>query len=111
MRNNLPFSWRASTYISLGLMLGGSPVAMMQSTKMRDADHLALRWRFHFARHWRVPGKRLMWARFMIVAKVLSQDTSEVLFTKHNDVVKTLSADRPRKPLGVWIAAMVSEAR
>lgn len=64
---------------------------MMQAPDLRNGDESPLRWWLNFSRDRRVSTKRKMRAGFVVVLKVVVQNSSKVALVKHDHMVKTLS--------------------
>src|SRR5262249_55041233 len=83
--------------------LCGSSVTMMQPADLRNCDDLALNCRFDLPRKRRVLLQCLMRSRVVIIVDVIPQDSSQLVFTDDDQMIKTLSPNRADDAFSVWI--------
>ncbi len=76
---------------------------MMQAAKVRNGDHSAFRRMLDAARHGSVAIQRKMRARLVIVRKVTRENSTQVIFAEHDDVVQALSPNGSNNPFNEWI--------
>ena len=80
----------------LGIQLGCTPlVVSLEAADIWKLDDRPARGRLHGAMIWRVHLKRLMNAPLMVEIDVGTENTAQVLLVNDNDVVQTLSTERP----------------
>jgi len=75
----------------------------MQSADLGDSHDGTKRRRLNAPRDSRIPLKREMGARGVVVVDAALQDDSEVLFAKDDQVVQAFAPDRPDDSLGVGV--------
>lgn len=76
---------------------------MMQTTDLRNRDHLAVGRRFYFALDRRVSLQREMRSRVQVVVEVRSQDAPQLAIIQDDDMVETLTTDRTDEAFAIRI--------
>ena len=72
---------------------------MMKSADLRNRNDAPARWRLHFAPIGAVVVERLMRAGGVVVREIRTQQTSEVPFVEHDDVIEAF-------PLSRWLCGV-----
>src|SRR2546426_5040230 len=75
----------------------------MKSTDLRDRNDAPVRWCLHVARMGAVVMERLMRAGGVVVREVTAQQTSEMPFVDHDDLIEAFPSNRPDDALGEGI--------
>ena len=68
---------------------------MMKSADLRDCNDAPVRWCLHGARMGAVVMERLMRAGGVVVREVTAQQTSEMPFVDHDDLIEAFPSNRP----------------
>ena len=76
---------------------------MMKSADLRDRNDAPARWRVYFARMGAVVVEGLMRAGGVVVREVTAQQTAEMPFVDHDDVIEAFPTNRPDDALGEGI--------
>lgn len=76
---------------------------MMQSAEIRQADDRPEFRRLDLARNGRVIVQRLMRPSLLMVTKILSQNSFQMPFAEHDDVIEAFATNRTDQPLDVGI--------
>src|SRR5215475_5776990 len=75
----------------------------MKSADLRDRHDAPARWRLYFARMRAVVVEGLMRAGGVVVPEVPAQQTTEVSFVDHDDMIEAFQANRADDALGEGI--------
>ena len=75
----------------------------MKSADLRDRNDGPGRWRLHFASIGAVVVEGLRWAGGVVVREIPTQQTPEVPFVEHDDVIEAFSSNRADDALGEGI--------
>src|SRR5262245_16193223 len=75
----------------------------MKATDPRDRNEAPARWSLHLASMGAVIVEGLMRAGGVVVREITAQQTSEMPFVDHNDVIKAFPSNRPDDALGEGI--------
>jgi hypothetical protein len=75
----------------------------MKATDLRDRNDSPASWGFHLASMGAVVVEGLMRAGGVVVREVPAQETSEMPFVDHDDVIEAFASNRADDALGEWI--------
>ena len=75
---------------------GGALITVMKSADLRNRNDAPGRWRFHFSRIGAVVVEGLMRAGGVVVHEVPAQQTSEMPFVEHDDVIEAFPSNGPK---------------
>jgi len=78
-------------------------VAMVQTTDLRNCDHLPSGGRMNWTRSRALLQQRQMRTGSMVVVSVRGEDTTQMAFVKDDEVVETLAPNRPGHSLDIRI--------
>jgi hypothetical protein len=95
----------------LGRRSGGALIAVVKSADLRERHDAPARWRLDFARMRAVVVEGLMRAGGIVVGEVPAQQTAEVPFVDHDDVIEAFPTNRADDALGEGILPMASLSR
>src|SRR5215204_146690 len=72
---------------------GASFVPVVQAADFPESDHVPLGDTLHASGRWRVFRQREMRSRSVIVRKIASQDSAQMLLAEYHDVVQAVASD------------------
>ena len=66
---------------------------MVQAAEYYLYNDVTLVWLLYGARYWRIPVERLMWTIRVVILEVLTENSNQMCFVQHDDVIKTFLSD------------------
>lgn len=75
----------------------------MQAADLRSGNDLALTWGLYFARRGRIAIQGQVWTNVVIICKVQSQNSVQMNFVQHDQVIQIFSADGANDSLSEWV--------